>query len=54
MVGVGICGCGVRGEESDGGVSARERVGEEVSKANKKSFNDGGKWKVRWMCVEWS
>ena len=35
MVGVGICGCGVRGEESDGGVvCARERVGEEVSKAN--------------------
>ena len=31
MVGVGICGCG---EESDGGMSARERVGEEVSKAN--------------------
>ena len=45
----------MRGEESDGGVvCARERVGEEVSKANKKSFNDGGKWKVRWKCVKWS
>ena len=48
-------GCGVRGEESDVGVVCpRERVGEEVYKANQKSFNDGGKWKVRWKCVEWN
>ena len=47
MISIGK-GCGVRGEDSDGGVvCARERVGEEVSKANEKSFNDGGKWEVR-------
>ena len=54
MVSVGICGYRVNGEESDGGVCACERVGEEVSKANQRAFNDGGEWKVCRECVEWN
>ena len=54
MGSVGIWRCRVKEKESESGVCACKDVGKEVSKANKKSFNDGGGWKVCREFVEWN